>query len=268
MQNEIKTAVQQFETALALDNQSPDSELAITAQNQAFDAAKLVGWDWEQANDGYFASWCEKATSSEILDEGRMLFLQWVHAKGLCQHGAKLVSVYPCPDCKYDIAAGPTSSAHFYLTQTLPGQPIWYATFDTRTGPALTHNKQLAYCFASAEQAEAQRYLYEHALDARLTVSREVPELSHEEQVCNQLNVRLQQVGDPRRASFEYPGFIRLGRADGKGEYAMGTINGHWDIDINDLNDNNQDTIALSYTAQDSPVIVAETILTHVRIAL
>lgn len=68
-----------FDAALELDATSPDSDEAIDAQNAAFDAAKAYGWDWEEAENGEFASWCLKATPTEILQEGRSRFRKFAN---------------------------------------------------------------------------------------------------------------------------------------------------------------------------------------------
>lgn len=44
------------------------------------------------------------------------------------------------------------------------------ATYDTTTGPSLTGNKALSYVWASAQEAEQQRPLYERAFAVPLAV--------------------------------------------------------------------------------------------------
>lgn len=46
----------------------------------------------------------------------------------------------------------------------------WLCYFDMKRGPLLTQNKHLRYVWDTEEQAEAQRYLYEHALKTPLKV--------------------------------------------------------------------------------------------------
>lgn len=44
------------------------------------------------------------------------------------------------------------------------------ATYDTVTGPSLTDNRALSYVWASSQEAEQQRPLYERAFGVRLSV--------------------------------------------------------------------------------------------------
>lgn len=61
-----------------------------------------------------------------------------------------------------------------------PAQPPRYvlsaadgrmATYDTRTGPALTANRALSYVWTDAREAEGQRKAYEAALGVVLSVT-------------------------------------------------------------------------------------------------
>ena len=49
----------------------------VDTANAAFDAAKVLGWDWEA--DSNFSSWCLKATQQEIAKEGRNRFIDWLN---------------------------------------------------------------------------------------------------------------------------------------------------------------------------------------------
>lgn len=54
-----------------------------------------------------------------------------------------------------------------YVLRTTDGR---MATYDTATGPALTSNRALSYVWASAQEAEQQRPLYERAFAVPLSV--------------------------------------------------------------------------------------------------
>lgn len=66
------------EAAKTEDKTGEPSEI----QDQAFLAAKAIGWDWEEVNQGKFATWALKATGEEICEEARRLFALWAIEKG------------------------------------------------------------------------------------------------------------------------------------------------------------------------------------------
>lgn len=52
------------------------------------------------------------------------------------------------------------------------------ATYDTRTGPALTANRELSYVWTDEREAEGQRPAYEAALGVALAVQPQPPRVS------------------------------------------------------------------------------------------
>lgn len=76
---EITTQTPDHANVIALFKSAHKAALAeadneTLLQTEVFDAATKCGWDWE--SDARFTTWCLKATSPEILEEGLRLFLQ------------------------------------------------------------------------------------------------------------------------------------------------------------------------------------------------
>jgi len=73
------------------------------------------------------------------------------------------------PGITNDIATKPTR----YVLAAVDGR---MATYDTRTGPALTGNRALSYVWTEEHAAESQRIAYETALGVSLSVKPQPPQ--------------------------------------------------------------------------------------------
>lgn len=58
-------------------------------------------------------------------------------------------------------------NSRYYLIDIVSGR---YVTNDTRTGPALTPNRHMAYCYGTEASAYSQKLLYERTLNVGLRV--------------------------------------------------------------------------------------------------
>jgi hypothetical protein len=72
----VASVIAKFDAAyeIAKVDENYGTERAIDAQNEAFEAAKAAGWDYE--NDQQFCDWALKATDEECIAEGKKRFIK------------------------------------------------------------------------------------------------------------------------------------------------------------------------------------------------